>query len=846
MVNKGLFNLSWEKYLVVLFLLFGAGFFSSGIVTWVAANWDYFTKFQKLYAVQFWLSVSILAAIFFYYRESKKLATGKIKVVTSVFFFIAAVIIGALFALIGQIYQTGANTWQLFALWSALQIPLFLIMPNIGSALLLGATLNTTLILYFDTFHYWDYMFATTAALNFTFVLLTELYIRKSQQEIWHIVVKIANIALSVSLLGMAFSSNTQAVLALIISGALLFHYKMCSDMFLIIVYYVSTVVNFDVLLVRDEWHSGVFFGAAVITLIAIVFGGVQIRKRFFIYNPKLESGWAVQVMFSLLALLASALLIGWLYLLAFDDEIILLIASSVSFIVALFFHYRKTQDDFADALMAMSGVLLCVYFLTDYGIRYGESSMIDLITMSVYAALVYYLKPTLWLRCLAIILFISVLLREFDFAGYEQHLLATQETEISFSQQLFGYSAHQWLMLGAVISFYCKGRTANEKIIGYITPIAWAFLLLSFWRYLFTYFSIRYSFAVVDEVSAINSFTDLFHVLTGNIFINLQAKLWIYYGFYFVVALTALAVFLLLAKHFALKNKNIVIIAVVIALFSLSFISLNIIVFSLALLLLAYLNASRILFALAILSSLIALSVYYYMLAVPLLYKSFLLLLFGLLFAAVSVFLYKQSAISEITRLSESTQSAVENQPVFKLRPALTLATLVGILIFANMNIAKFEDVLNNGKPIILKLAPVDPRSLMQGDYMALNYEILNQVNEQRRKEQEDNRQAGANPWEIKELRQEKLYLLVKNDPDRVAQFCRLETQIPTRFDDCEAEVYLPLNATYWQPQLPSHSYFFAEGKGSYYARALYGEYRFKDGTALLFRLLDDGFNPL
>lgn len=95
MVNKGLFNLSWEKYLVVLFLLFGAGFFSSGIVTWVAANWDYFTKFQKLYAVQFWLSVSILAAIFFYYRESKKLATGKIKVVTSVFFFIAAVIIGA-------------------------------------------------------------------------------------------------------------------------------------------------------------------------------------------------------------------------------------------------------------------------------------------------------------------------------------------------------------------------------------------------------------------------------------------------------------------------------------------------------------------------------------------------------------------------------------------------------------------------------------------------------------------------------------------------------------------------------------------------------------------------------
>lgn len=69
-----LFNLDWQKYLALLFLLLGAGFFSSGVVSWIAANWDYFSKFQKLYATQFWLTASLVWALVFYFRESKRLA----------------------------------------------------------------------------------------------------------------------------------------------------------------------------------------------------------------------------------------------------------------------------------------------------------------------------------------------------------------------------------------------------------------------------------------------------------------------------------------------------------------------------------------------------------------------------------------------------------------------------------------------------------------------------------------------------------------------------------------------------------------------------------------------------
>ena len=54
-------------------------------------------------------------------------------------------------------------------------------------------------------------------------------------------------------------------------------------------------------------------------------------------------------------------------------------------------------------------------------------------------------------------------------------------------------------------------------------------------------------------------------------------------------------------------------------------------------------------------------------------------------------------------------------------------LASFVITLLGAvNYKVQQFEDVLATGKPVVLKIAPVDPRSLMQGDYMVLNYAIF------------------------------------------------------------------------------------------------------------------------
>ena len=837
MVNNTLFNFSWEKYLTMLFVLLGVGFFTSGVVTWVAANWDYFSKFQKLYALQFWLTVSVLLSLFFYVQEAKKSLADNKKIVSSAGFFVSAVFIGALLALIGQIYQTGADVWQLFGVWSALQIPFFLILPNIGNALLLGATLNITLTFFVDTNYSSNYAFLSAAGLNFVLSLLAELYVRKTGHESWKIVVKIANVALAIALVGTALSGPyrwesgvNQAVIAWLVSGGLLVFYKMRSDMFLSIVYFVSTVVNFDIFLIRDSYDLASLFVALTVTLVAIVFSGIQIKKWFLAANPQLESNWLVQIMFAFLAVVASLLMLGYLFLLQLDDEIILLIVGLIAFAIAGVLHQQKQQDYLADTLFAISGILIFTYFVVHGEIRSQGDFTIALVGMAIYLVLIYYLRATLWLRSLAVLLFIFSLFLEFSF--YDFSIYEAGEKQMTLLEQLFGYSVAQWLMLGTIILFYVKERYRDADPARHITPVAWAFLLSAFWFYLLQHFNTLRWFEQVDGLPQIKTFADLFHVLTGNIFINASLKFWIYYGFYFAVCLLPVLLFLILSRTFKFNPVNSLVIAIIIALFSLAFVSMNLIAFSLALLLVAYINSGRVLFALAVLSLLSALSTYYYMLAVPLLYKSFLLLAFGVIFIGLSILLYTQWKTS-----SEPAESAVENQPVFKLKPILTLLSLVGVLGLANHSIVKYEDVLANGKSIILKLAPVDPRSLMQGDFMLLNYAILDQVREQLEGEPEETRY---------DYRKRHAYLLLKQDAQGIATFCRLEFAPPAQFDSCQADVYLPLNITGRWPQLPTHSYFFAEGKGPYYAQAQYGEYRFKNGKALLYRLLDENLKPL
>lgn len=63
------------------------------------------------------------------------------------------------------------------------------------------------------------------------------------------------------------------------------------------------------------------------------------------------------------------------------------------------------------------------------------------------------------------------------------------------------------------------------------------------------------------------------------------------------------------------------------------------------------------------------------------------------------------------------------------RTRFIVTGVVTVVILATVNLQIAGEERIVKEGTTVLLQLAPRDPRSLLQGDYMALRYAMTSDV---------------------------------------------------------------------------------------------------------------------
>ncbi|MCC6213119.1 MAG: GDYXXLXY domain-containing protein [Burkholderiales bacterium] len=155
-------------------------------------------------------------------------------------------------------------------------------------------------------------------------------------------------------------------------------------------------------------------------------------------------------------------------------------------------------------------------------------------------------------------------------------------------------------------------------------------------------------------------------------------------------------------------------------------------------------------------------------------------------------------------------------------------IAVLAGIVLLAaiNWNIYGREQLLATGRVVLLELAPVDPRSLMQGDYMALRYRIENEAfGRGRGKESADGR------------------IVVRVGDRGVASFVRRDAGEPL----AAGEALLRFRVRERRVKFATNAYFFQEGTAGQYARARYGEFRVApDGEMLLTHLVGESFERL
>jgi uncharacterized membrane protein len=129
---------AWQKFFQLFFISLGIGFTVSGVVFFFAYNWVDLNKFAKILLTEGVLIVTTIMVLL-------PKINGNIR---NIILTGASVLVGVLFAVFGQIYQTGANAYDFFLAWTIF-VTLWVFVSNFAPLWLLYLILvNTTFILY--------------------------------------------------------------------------------------------------------------------------------------------------------------------------------------------------------------------------------------------------------------------------------------------------------------------------------------------------------------------------------------------------------------------------------------------------------------------------------------------------------------------------------------------------------------------------------------------------------------------------------------------------------------------------------------------------------------------------
>jgi len=155
-------------------------------------------------------------------------------------------------------------------------------------------------------------------------------------------------------------------------------------------------------------------------------------------------------------------------------------------------------------------------------------------------------------------------------------------------------------------------------------------------------------------------------------------------------------------------------------------------------------------------------------------------------------------------------------------MKKILFWGTTLLVIIVVNLLIIKKENTITNGRTMLLRLAPVDPRSLIQGDYMVLRYTIAREVSKTKLKS------SGC--------------IVVSLDENDVAKFLRVHNG-----QDLKAGEHLLFYRNRGGLRLGAESFMFQEGDAQLYSNARYGELKVdKLGKSVLIGLRSEEFKKL
>ena len=134
---------TWLMFFDKALLIVGAVALVLSLVFFIAYNWQNMGKMGKFALVEGALVITIALYVALSFRQ-------RFQLIRQLLLLIASIITGSLLALFGQVYQTGADTWQLFFGWALLITPWVMVARFPALWLLWLGLINACLVLYLD------------------------------------------------------------------------------------------------------------------------------------------------------------------------------------------------------------------------------------------------------------------------------------------------------------------------------------------------------------------------------------------------------------------------------------------------------------------------------------------------------------------------------------------------------------------------------------------------------------------------------------------------------------------------------------------------------------------------
>jgi uncharacterized membrane protein len=129
----------WRRFLDRVLLFMGGTLLAASVVFFFAYNWQDLGRLAKFALAE----APIVLALALLWRLGLERISGEAAL------FVAALLVGALLALVGQVYQTGADTFELFAAWALAILPWVLVGRSAALWLVWLAIVNLACVFYF-------------------------------------------------------------------------------------------------------------------------------------------------------------------------------------------------------------------------------------------------------------------------------------------------------------------------------------------------------------------------------------------------------------------------------------------------------------------------------------------------------------------------------------------------------------------------------------------------------------------------------------------------------------------------------------------------------------------------